>query len=356
MSSIDAGWVPWRTTLCSCGMAGVLAGPGSSSMYFSPSSPRLATCALAPGWSITSGSMSSVTSAFPSGRSLIFETFPARTPATRTADLLSSPATESNIAVTLRAPVPWPICTSSIFRTKCPRIARITSMKAPTLAADDISLASFVGFRRIEPCPSQHLEEQSKRQSNYVRVAAVDGVDEHAAKALRGVGAGFVERLAGGDIPRDVALVERQHPHFRLRHARVAPAAGGVLERDAGVDGVRLAGDGGEHAPRVGVVGRLLQQFVAEKDGGVGGDDPGIAVFRRDDGGFVARQAGHVLLRRFAGLPHLGNVARHDVERKSDRRQQLAPPRRLRSEDEPHRAITRPMFNTTMNRASVTMR
>ena len=80
------------------------------------------------------------------------------------------------------------------------------------------------------------------------------------------------------------------------------------------------------------------------------------SMLRRDRRRFVARQPRHVLLRRFARLMHLGDIARHDVEVESDRGEQLPPPRRLGREDEPHRAITSPMFSTTMNRASVTMR
>src|SRR5205809_2800068 len=70
-------------------------------------------------------------------------TSPTGTPATRTFDFLSRPATESKTAVTLCVGPP-PSDTRSILRTKYPRTARMINMKMPTLAADDISaLRSF---------------------------------------------------------------------------------------------------------------------------------------------------------------------------------------------------------------------
>src|SRR5688572_17471609 len=72
---------------------------------------------------------------------------------------------------------------------------------------------------RVDARPAQHQKKRSKRQSDYVRVAAVDRFDEHGADALHGVGARFVERLAGANVPLDLLGGERQHAHFGLRDA-----------------------------------------------------------------------------------------------------------------------------------------
>ena len=137
-SSIDAGCVPRSVTVSSGDDLGAFCVPGSSSMYFSPRSPRFATCAEALLCSGTSLSISRVTSAFPLSRRRTVVTFPLRTPATRTADFTSRPATLSNSTFTCRVPLPRLRSMSSIFRTKYPRIARMISMKTPTFAADDI--------------------------------------------------------------------------------------------------------------------------------------------------------------------------------------------------------------------------
>ena len=68
--------------------------------------------------------------------------------------------------------------------------------------------------QRIDPCPAKHLEQQSEGQSDHVGVAAVDGVDEHAFHSLRGVRAGFVERLAGADVLCNIVYGQREDADF----------------------------------------------------------------------------------------------------------------------------------------------
>src|SRR5438105_4962308 len=95
-------------------------------------------------------------------------TSPTGTPATRTFDFLSRPATESKIAVTFLEGPP-PTETRSIFRTKKPRIARITSMKMPTFAAEDMSLplqltaSLFAIGQWVKTGLTQHLKKQGER-------------------------------------------------------------------------------------------------------------------------------------------------------------------------------------------------
>ena len=119
-------------------------------------------------------SISIVTSAFPSGRSLMSVTFPLRTPAMRTADFVveAGHGVEDGLHLA-RVLARATDLMSSIFRMKYPRIARTISMKMPTFAADDISNSLRAATDRSLPV-SEHLKQQSKWQSDYVRVAAMD--------------------------------------------------------------------------------------------------------------------------------------------------------------------------------------
>jgi hypothetical protein len=109
-----------------------------------------------------------------------------------------------------------------------------------------------------------------------------------------------------------------------------------VLQRDAGVDHVRLAGDRGQHPLGILRVGRFLQQLIAEVHGRVGGDHPAPGMLLRQRAGLVARQPGHVLLRRLPRLMDLGDMTGHDLEVEPDRREQLAPPGGRGGQDEFH--------------------
>ena len=117
------------------GRADAPTGPGVSSTYFSPSSPRFAIAAEAPCRRSTSGSMSTSTIAFPVALSIrIFATFPTRTPATRTVDLASSPATSLN-SIEIRCALPRPRRSSSIRQTRRPARTKTITKNAPTFAA-----------------------------------------------------------------------------------------------------------------------------------------------------------------------------------------------------------------------------
>src|SRR5688572_4306965 len=121
----------------------------------------------------------------------------------RTADSSSSPATSSNVAFTSRVVLDRLRLMSSMRRTKYPRTARAINITMPTFAAEVMGWAPSVGgwrlavggetqvvlpptanrqpstSQRIDSRSSQHLKQRSKGQSHDVRVAAVNGVDEH---------------------------------------------------------------------------------------------------------------------------------------------------------------------------------
>src|SRR5205823_4157048 len=88
---------------------------------------------------------------------------------------------------------------------------------------------------RVEAGLAEHLKKQSKRQSNHIGVAAVNRVDEHSPRTLRGVGARLVERLAGGHVPLDVVPSEWQYAHLGCCDMRLRVWRLEAFQCDAGV-------------------------------------------------------------------------------------------------------------------------
>src|SRR5712692_1057689 len=87
------------------------------------------------------------------------------------------------------------------------------------------------------------LLEAGKRQADDVEVAAFDAGNVAAGAALDAIGAGFVVRLAGGEIPRDFLGGESSEVHERGLHEAAALDIGKADEGDAGDDRVRAAGE-----------------------------------------------------------------------------------------------------------------
>src|SRR5664280_307567 len=116
------------------GRRGAAGSPALSSTYLSPSMPRDLTCAIAPWWSSTLGSRARWANAVPSGRREMPSTLPTRTPAIRTADLSSRPATSLKCASAEFVRAFFPKWMSSIFRMRTPRARRTTTKNAPIFA------------------------------------------------------------------------------------------------------------------------------------------------------------------------------------------------------------------------------
>src|SRR5664279_6095715 len=116
------------------GRRGAAGSPALSSTYLSPSMPRDLTCAIAPWCSSTFGSSARCASAVPSGRREMPSTLPTRTPAIRTADLSSRPATSVKCASAEFVRAFFPKWMSSIFRMRTPRARRTTTKNAPIFA------------------------------------------------------------------------------------------------------------------------------------------------------------------------------------------------------------------------------
>src|SRR6266542_2382274 len=192
------------------GSSGAPTGPGTSSTYFSPSNPRLAIAADAPWRSSTSLSRSISTIAFPSGVSRIRATLPTRTPARRTVDLASRPATSLNSTEIFLAG-PLPKRRSSILQTRRPVKTRTTRKNPPTFAA--------VLMRPPRNCqlPDRHLHLLCQ---GTLRLSLNELPDRRILRVQELLRRGIVENLAPSEQRHTVTDLLRALHVVRDRHDR----------------------------------------------------------------------------------------------------------------------------------------
>src|ERR1017187_7625136 len=179
------------------GRRGAAGSPALSSTYLSPSMPRDLTCAIAPWWSSTLGSRARWANAVPSGRREMPSTLPTRTPAIRTADLSSRPATSLKCASAEFVRAFLPKWMSSIFRMRTPRATRTTTKNAPIFAVVVMARPSYVRRPGLFRAP---LRLGLRR-----RELAVAGHECRDTLVLR-----LLELLRGHV---DVDLASREKPH-----------------------------------------------------------------------------------------------------------------------------------------------
>ena len=128
--------------------------PARSSTYLSPSIPRLRIWAERALAQLDAGSSARCATAVPSGRSVIPSTLPTRTPAIRTADLSSRPATSLKCASAVFVRAFFPKWMSSIFRMRTPSATRTTTKNAPIFAVVVMRSPSYVRLpRALLPAP-----------------------------------------------------------------------------------------------------------------------------------------------------------------------------------------------------------
>src|SRR6202035_592106 len=196
-SSKLTGVCPWRTAWS--GSSGAPSGPGTSSTYFSPRSPRLAILAVVP-WVSGSGlSSSMLTRALqperqkPSPR-------PTRTPATRTEALSSRPATELKTASRRLPPWCWKGLMSSIFQMSTARMTRQRVPKSPSFSTCGMS----------SPLPSRSASSVSSVSSllALLRQRAFGP----AVEELLHPGVGELPELGGRRDGDDLTAVEHGDP------------------------------------------------------------------------------------------------------------------------------------------------
>jgi len=123
----------------------------------------------------------------------------------------------------------------------------------------------------------------SEGQADHVEVVAFDARDEAAAEALDGVGAGFVVRLAGREIARDVVVRKRNEVDEGGLDEAAALHVRETDESDAGEHGMSAAGKSFEHAASVVGGTGLAKDAAVERDDGVGSNDDGGADGARGD-------------------------------------------------------------------------
>ena len=138
----------------------------------------------------------------------------------------------------------------------------------------------------------------SQGQADYVEVAAFDAGNVASGTALDGVGASFIEGLAGGKICGNFFAGERLEMDQRGFNEFEVCGVRKTDEGDAGEDGVCATRELFEHvASIVGGTG-LAQDFAIEGDGGIGGDDDGGAYGAcGDELGFGVGKAEHHVIR-----------------------------------------------------------
>ena len=119
-----------------------------------------------------------------------------------------------------------------------------------------------------------------EREAHHVEVAAFDTGDEFSAEALDAVGAGFVERLAGGDVVCDFLVRERREVDVRGGDLHGGNFGWAGDDGESGEHVMRAAGEEREHARGVSGIGGLAENFGAgfrvNDDGGVCGEDHGF--------------------------------------------------------------------------------
>jgi hypothetical protein len=139
-------------------------------------------------------------------------------------------------------------------------------------------------------------------EAHDIEVAAFDAGNEAAGVALNGVGAGFVMRLAGGEVGEDLLAGERGEMDERRFDKGAARGIGEADEGYAGDDGVGAARKFFEHVTRIVRGAGLAQDEAVESNNGVRGDDDRRADSTRgNEFGLCLGEALDVFVGRFAG-------------------------------------------------------
>src|SRR5712692_7543310 len=111
--------------------------------------------------------------------------------------------------------------------------------------------------------------EAGERQADDIEIAAFDLRNVAAGAALDGVSAGFVERLAGGEIAKNFLRVDRGEANLGGFDEGVTFGVGQANERDARDDGVGAVGQFFEHAASIVRGTGLAENDAVEGDNGI---------------------------------------------------------------------------------------
>jgi hypothetical protein len=146
------------------------------------------------------------------------------------------------------------------------------------------------------------VAEAGEGEADDVEVAALDAANVAAGTALDGVGAGFVERLLGGEIASELFGGERGEVHVGGFDEAAALGVGKADEGDASDDGMHVAGEFGEHVVCVIAGAGLAEDVSIEEDDGIRGDYDGRTHGARgNELGFSVGETLNEIVRGFAG-------------------------------------------------------
>jgi hypothetical protein len=155
-------------------------------------------------------------------------------------------------------------------------------------------------------------------------VAAGQVCDEGRCQALDGIGASLAFPFATGEVAVDRCIVQSRERHFRDRQRlRLARRGHQRYRRDRLVRAARQAP---QHRRGIGRIDRLTENFVVEDDFGIGTEYHCIRHrhhLQQTSPGLLARDAAHVVLGGFCGLPVLRYVQVEHAKRQPEAGQQF---------------------------------
>jgi hypothetical protein len=137
-------------------------------------------------------------------------------------------------------------------------------------------------------------------EAHDVKEVAFDTGDPAGGVALDAIGAGFVERVAGGEIVGEVGVGNGGEEDAGGFY--VGALGGGCDQGDACVDLVASVGELAKDALGVGKICGFVEDLLFADDGGVGTEDGGLGVEGVDGLSFFEGEALDVG-RRSAGRP-----------------------------------------------------
>ena len=121
-------------------------------------------------------------------------------------------------------------------------------------------------------------------------------LDPLRGAALNGIGAGFIHRLAAGNIAGDFRiahLCKSYAGNIRARELR----SGGRTDRDPGADLMGAPAELPEHGAGIRLIGRLAEDFPLHGDQGIGRQNPAAGMRTAGGFGLAAAELGHRLRR-----------------------------------------------------------
>src|SRR5208282_1482719 len=171
-------------------------------------------------------------------------------------------------------------------------------------------------------------------KSDHVEVAALYPLHPTRGDTLNRVGSGFVHRLLRPNVECDLILGQRTE--HDLRYLSLGAFECWSHEAHSRDDLMASSGEQPQHACRVLLAGRFLQQMLVNYDHGVSAQHGVVWMARKNCASFVASQALRVIDRIFVWEGLFRDVRRFNGECDSSIAQKLRPAWRSRGKDQRH--------------------